>query len=136
VSGKRRSLTGVWSGAYRYPGDAMPETVFNAVIEERGTAFTGRTEEPNWAKIGRAKIVTAEIEGVRSGTDVVFTKFMDGSGGMRHAIRYEGVVNEALTHIEGSWSIPRQWSGTFFMDREDVGESVAAERAEEVKAPR
>lgn len=129
--GKRRSLSGAWSGAYRYPGDALPETVFNATIEEVGGAFTGSTQEPNMHRIGRAKIVTAEIEGTRTGLDVVFTKFMDGSGGMRHAIRYVGAANEALTQITGTWTIPREWSGTFFMHRDDAEEDAAVARDEE-----
>ena len=136
MTNARRSLSGAWSGAYRYPGDALPETVFNAVIEEIGGAFAGRTQELNILRRGGAKIVTAEIEGKRSGLDIAFTKFMDGSGGMRHAIRYVGTANDALTHIEGKWSIPRAWSGTFFMDRDDPGESVSAEQTEQVELKR
>jgi hypothetical protein len=127
------SLTGAWSGAYRYPGDALPETVFNAQIEEVGGAFTGHTQEPNLLRVGPGAVVTAEIEGARDGDQVTFTKFMDGSGGMRHAIRYEGHLNAALTRINGRWIIPREWSGTFFMTRDDLGEEEKmASRTEEI----
>ncbi len=127
---KRRStLTGTWSGAYRYPHDAMPETVFNVRIEEHGGAFTGDMQEPNLTR-GSGPVATADIEGVRSGSSVTFVKFYNGSGGMNHAVRYEGSVNGALTRIDGTWTIPRTWSGTFFMERDDIGEEAAAERAE------
>jgi hypothetical protein len=128
------SLTGAWSGAYRYPGGRLPETVFNATIEEVDGAFTGSSVEPNLRQRSPDRVVTAEIEGVRRGQDVTFTKFMDGSGGMGHAIHYEGISDEALTHIKGSWLIPGQWSGTFFMSREDSGEEEAVRRAETVDA--
>ncbi|MBC7768530.1 MAG: hypothetical protein H7124_07065 [Phycisphaerales bacterium] len=124
---RRSSLTGSWSGAYRYPRDAGPETVFNVEIEEVGGAFTGAMQEPNVIRLAPGPVVTADIEGTRSGASVVFVKFYNGSGGMAHAIRYEGTVDEALTRIEGTWSIPRDWSGTFFMVRDDLGAEAQAE---------
>ena len=51
-------------------------------------------------------MITADIEGVRTGSSVSFTKFMDGSGGMHHAIRYEGTANADLSRIDGTWTIP------------------------------
>lgn len=126
TSNKRRSsLTGSWSGAYRYPGDVQPETVFNAQIEEVAGAFTGAIQEPR--RSGPGGVVTADIEGTRTGSAVSFVKFYDGSGSMSHAVRYEGSVDSDLTRIEGRWTIPRQWSGTFFMTRDDDGEAVAVE---------
>lgn len=132
---RRSTLTGAWSGAYRYPNNAGPETVFNVQIEEVNGAFTGFMQEPNLIRPGFGSVASAEIEGVRSGLSVTFTKFYDGSGGVHHAVRYEGHVNDALSRIEGKWIIPRQWSGTFFMTRDDDGEALeAAERAESVGA--
>lgn len=129
-----QSLTGLWSGAYRYPADAYPETVFNATIEERDGAFTGSTQEPNLRRPWRGDVVTADIDGVRTGQDVTFTKFMNGTGDMRHAVRYDGVADEKLTRIDGTWTIPGEWSGTFFMTRDDHGEEVQAEIVAEVEA--
>lgn len=124
------SLTGAWSGAYRYPRDSYPETVFEATIEESGGAFSGSTLEPNilrpWLGAGP---VTALIEGTRTGSDLNFVKFMDGSGGMDHAIRYSGAVNADFTRIEGAWSIAGDWSGTFFMERSDLGAEEAVAQA-------
>lgn len=72
-------------------------------------------------------VVTADIEGVRTGSSVSFTKFMNGSGGMNHAIRYEGALDADFNRIEGKWSIPGDWSGTFFMTRDDLGADAEAE---------
>ncbi|MGQ0531569.1 MAG: hypothetical protein ACT4OF_02625 [Caulobacteraceae bacterium] len=130
---RRSSLTGSWSGAYRFPGDARPETVFNVQIEEVGGAFTGALQEPNAYGFAPGQVITADIEGVRNGQSVDFTKFYDGSGGMAHAVRYEGTADSDLSRIDGKWSIPRDWSGTFFMVREDDGEAAEAEEAVEEK---
>ena len=127
---RRASLTGSWSGVYRFPNDARPEVVFNAQIEEVGGAFTGTLQEPNVHGYTSGGVVTSDIEGVRTGHTVLFTKFYDGSGGMAHAVRYEGTADANLTRIDGKWSIPRDWSGTFFMVRDDCAAEAAVERAE------
>ena len=131
------SLSGTWSGSYRYPGEAFPETVFSAVIEERDALFTGTTQEPNISRpwIGDA-VITADIDGTREGCDVRFSKFMNGSGGMRHVVLYEGVANEKLSRIEGRWTIPGEWSGSFFMERDDDGASEAVRRSTEEEVGR
>lgn len=129
---RHSTLTGSWSGAYRYPVGGWPETVFNVQIEEIAGAFTGSIQEPNLTRAGFGPIATSDIDGVRSGQAVSFTKFYDGSGGMHHAVLYEGAANEALTRVEGRWTIPRDGSGTFFMTRDDDGAAEAKKRAEEL----
>ena len=124
---RRSSLSGAWSGAYRYPGDVMPETVFEATIEEQDGAFTGATIEPNLLGLSEGAIITADIKGVRTGRNVAFTKQCNGSGGMDHAIEYQGVADERLTRIDGRWAIRGDWSGAFFMTRVDDGEELLAE---------
>ncbi len=121
---RRSSLTGSWSGAYRYAHGA--ETVFNAHIEEVGGAFVGATQEPNEFLDAPTSVLTAEIEGVRTGSSVTFTKFYNHAG-IRHAIRYEGAVDGQLMRIEGRWVIQSSSSGTFFMVRDDDGEAAEAE---------
>jgi hypothetical protein len=137
VSRRRASLTGAWSGAYRYP-NGRHETVFNAQIEESGGSFVGATQEPNDFLDTTDSVLHGEIEGHREGRTVLFTKFYNHShSGARHSIRYEGRVDENLSRIEGRWVIRSDWSGTFFMTRDDDGEAVeAAERAEETIASR
>ena len=130
---RRSSLSGSWSGAYRYPRDAGPETVFNVQIEEVGGAFTGALQEPNTLGRGPGSLVTAEIEGVRTGAAVVFTKFYDGSGAMTHAVRYEGEADADFMRIDGVWRLPSDWSGTFFMVRDDDGAAAEAEEAAEAE---
>ena len=87
-------------------------------------------QEPNLLRPWLGAVSTAEIEGVRTGSSVTFTKFYE-SGSFEHAVRYEGQVDGALTRIEGAWIIPGEWSGTFFMVRDDDGEAVEAEAAVE-----
>ena len=129
---RRSSLTGSWSGAFRYPDD-FPETVFNAQIEERGGAFVGSIQEPNIGEVEiAASVITSDIEGTRSGQIVTFTKFYGPEAPLDFAIRYEGEADESLRRIDGVWINP-DWSGTFFMTRDDLGEEEAAER--EVEAP-
>lgn len=130
---KRASLTGSWSGAYRYPRGGVTEVVFNAQIEEMGATFTGAIQEPNSMGHTAATVLTSDIDGDRTGQTIRFIKFYDGSGGQHHAVRYEGTVNEALTRMEGTWTVRSGWSGTFFMTRDDDGAAAKAEeRAEAV----
>src|SRR5262245_44376371 len=129
----RASLTGSWSGAYRYRHGG--ETVFNAQIEEMGGAFVGSTQEPNEFADPMLSVLTADIEGVRAGQSVTFTKFYH-HGGIGHAIRYEGEADAALMRIEGRWIIPHSGSGTFFMVRDDDGAEAEAEQAAEIEVRR
>jgi hypothetical protein len=130
MTARRSSLTGSWSGAFRYPDDDFAETVFNAQIKESGGAFIGTTQEPNLADPWMtASVLTAEIEGTRAASAVTFTKFYTGAAETDYAVRYEGEVNDDLTRIEGVWIIPGEWSGTFFMARYDDGAAAEAETA-------
>jgi len=133
----RSSLTGSWSGAYRYPSIAGAETVFNAQIEEVGGAFVGSLQEPNDFMPDAVSVLTADIEGTRDGQAVTFIKFYHHEG-IRHAIRYEGVADDALMRIEGKWIIESTWSGTFFMVRDDDGaaEAVVDTAEAEIEIPR
>lgn len=108
MSRPRTSLSGSWSGAFRYPHGPR-ETVFNARIEEVGGAFVGSTEEPNEFAPGAGAVLVAEIEGVRSGNHITFTKFYAPQAGVGHAVRYEGSANSDLTRIEGGWVIHGDW---------------------------
>jgi hypothetical protein len=126
---KRRStLTGSWSGAFRYPDDAFPETVFNAQIEENiAGAFVGSVQEPNIIRPHLSAIIDATLEGAREGSALNFIKYYNGNGGMGHLVTYDGVVDANFQRIDGKWSVPGSWSGTFFMERDDLGEEEAVE---------
>lgn len=129
MSKRRSSLTGSWSGAYRYP-DAGGETVFNVQLQEAGGLFVGSTQEPNDFVASTDSILHAEIGGSREGSSVAFTKFYNHAD-VRHSIRYEGTADDALMRIEGRWVVRSDWSGTFFMVRDDDGEAAEAEESAE-----
>lgn len=80
-------------------------------------------------------MLTAEIEGTRSGLKITFTKFYGAEAELDFAIRYEGEANEALTRIDGIWINP-DWSGTFFMTRDDSGAEEAVEERAEIEIRR
>jgi hypothetical protein len=129
VTKRRATLTGSWSGAFRYPSGALPETVFNAQIEETDGAFVGTIQEPNFTRPGPS-VLRADIEGTRSGLTITFTKFYDAEAAFDFAIRYEGEADEALMRIDGMWINP-DWTGPFFMVRDDEAQAdEAVERAE------
>ena len=128
---RRSSLSGSWSGAYRYPG-GRHETVFNAQIQETAGAFVGVTQEPNAFIDAPDTILHGEIDGHREGRWVTFTKFYNhGHENARHSIRYEGAADDKLTRIEGKWTIRPDWTGIFFMVRDDDGEAAETEEAAE-----
>ena len=43
---RHSTLTGGWSGAYRYPNGNWPETVFNAQIEEVAALLLALSKSP------------------------------------------------------------------------------------------
>ena len=90
MTARRASLTGAWSGAYRYPSGGH-ETVFSAQIEESGGAFVGATQEPNEFINSIDSVLHGEIDGQRSGNIVTFTKFYNH--GDEHANRNRNYHN-------------------------------------------
>jgi hypothetical protein len=124
------SLTGYWSGQYVYPRNSMPPTPFNATLEDRDGQLIGETDEPNlFADLDAARLF-ADLIGTRCGQAVRFVKSMDGTGGANHDIVYEGTASADFMRIEGTWTIPGNWSGGFSMQRLDG--ALAAQRAETV----
>lgn len=112
----------------------MPETVFNARIEEEpGGRFTGSVQEPTMLRKDLGPVADAEIEGAREGQALNFIKFYSGNGGMGHVVTYDGTVDANFQRVDGTWRIPGSWSGTFFMTRDDLGAEEAVEL--EVEAP-
>jgi hypothetical protein len=130
--GRFNSLTGAWSGEYRYPAPSggVPSVPFNARIDESEGSLTGDIDEPNTFADPSAPRLFATMSGTRKGSAVSFVKTMDGTGGANHSIFYEGVVNSDFTRIEGRWSIPGSWGGSFFMERAGATAEEAAIRAE------
>ena len=74
--------------------------------------ITGVTREPDMLYEGPDR--TAEIEGLRTGDAVAFTKTpTDGAD----QIEYAGTLIDEGRRIEGQWHIVGSWSGHFRMDR-------------------
>ena len=61
MSARRSTLTGSWSGAYRFPNDAQPEVVFNAQIDEVEGVFLGALQEPNVYGRTPGSVIKSEI---------------------------------------------------------------------------
>lgn len=122
------TLSGFWTGVYSYPGEATP-VAFNAVLTECAGAVTGECVEPNTFADPTLSELFASFTGARSETVVSLLKTYEAAPGAGHVLQYEGVVDAALTRIEGRWSAlgPLPWSGAFLMNRN--AESVAAATA-------
>ena len=125
--GDKRDLSGVWYG--RYTGDYCgQDNGFIAVLEEQGGAFDGSISEPDDEHGGGTR--RADVTGRRSGNELSFLKQYDGSGGLTHAVRYLGRVNDEGTEVTGVWAV--DWlRGRFVMEREKFS-AEELEEAEEV----
>ena len=133
TTSNRDSLTGVWSGFFSYPGAFEPGQ-FTATLLDFGGVLSGTTHEPDAFGDSDEGVLYAEISGRRNGAAVEFAKTYDGSGDWDHTVRYEGELSPDGLEIEGTWSIPGAWSGTFLMirgQREDTAER-ALMAAEEI----
>lgn len=124
-------LSGRWIGMFNYP-TGLPPGRFDAELRDGGGPITGITTETSERTGG---LLTAIVDGTRTGTAVVFTKRYDDFEEMPHIVQYSGSVDASGDEIDGQWKIPGSWSGTFLMVRESKSE-VAEERAanEPVKA--
>lgn len=108
------NLTGVWHGNYTYPL-GFKSVSFVATLLEAGRHVSGSTYEPHSF---RSEMLYASLSGSRDCTTVEFTKTCQNGGEeYQWSIEYEGRLNEDGTEIEGTWTIPNQWSGKFLMIR-------------------
>ena len=106
-------LGGRWIGIFNYPSRLPPEQ-FEAELRDTDGLITGVTSEPGLT----GAILTAVIDGTRSGTAVTFTKRYDDYEEMPHQVLYTGTVAADGNEIEGRWEISPAWSGSFIMIRE------------------
>ena len=128
-------LSGRWSGVYFYPTDAemnpsddWPPTPFTADLVDRGGFIEGRSEENSFDADGiEIVFVPAALEGSHQNGVLTFTKSPQG-GGHIHTIDYAGTISGDGNSIAGDWIIYGEWSGTFRMQRSDVGATEAIER--------
>jgi hypothetical protein len=132
MAGGFDSLSGLWNGQFTYPRAWGPE-FFTATLVETQDFLGGSIQEVARSGRSKGKTLYATVSGTRHGAKVDFRKTYE-SATRTHSVVYTGVVNADGTEIEGSWSIPGNWSGRFLMLRE-TGESVAATRRVAEKLP-
>ena len=125
-------LTGEWSGIYNYPAHYPPNS-FEASIRDSGGVISGVIRQPGEFFEPAGIMQHAVIEGSRDRSMVRFVKMYDDLS--RPTPHYQGVIQLGGDEIEGEWTIPGDWSGTFLMVRggkaeeaeeREVGEEIAA----------
>jgi hypothetical protein len=107
-------LTGRWSGIFNYPA-LFPPNSFEADIRDTGGLIAGLITQPRETFEGPGPARQAIIEGSREGSTLRFVKFYDDLD--RPTPHYHGVIQPGGDEIEGEWTIPGDWSGTFLMIR-------------------
>jgi hypothetical protein len=123
-------LSGQWSGIYSYPS-LYPPNMFEAVIRDNGGVITGETSQKGEFFEPVGTVQHALIEGSRDGSTISFVKMYDDL--TRATPHYRGTIQPGGDEIEGEWTIPGNWSGTFLMIRgAKAGEAVARRVSEEV----
>ena len=110
-------LTGGWQGIYYYPARFEPVPFEASLIEFEGLV-AGTTSEINRVAGGAEQKMQGHLNGERSGDAVHFSKVYVGAPDQhRLEILYAGTVRDKGTRIEGTWTIPGDWSGVFKMTR-------------------
>ena len=123
-------LSGHWTGIFNYPS-LFPPNSFEAEIRDTGGLITGVITQPREVFEGPGPSRQAVIEGNRAGSSLTFIKMYDDMD--RPTPHYHGVIQEGGDEIEGEWTIPGDWSGTFLMIRGSrAGEAVARKESVEV----
>ena len=123
-------LSGQWSGIYSYPS-LYPPNMFEAVIRDSGGIITGVISQPGEFFEAPGTIQHAVIEGSRTGSTLAFIKIYDDLD--RPTPHYSGTIQPGGDEIEGEWTIPGDWSGTFLMIRgAKAGEAIERKVSEKV----
>ena len=107
-------LTGDWSGLYNYPS-LLPPNTFEASIRDSGGIITGVIRQPGEIIEPAGITQHSVIEGSREGSIVRWIKVYDDLS--RATPHYHGRIQPGGDEIEGEWTIPGDWSGTFLMVR-------------------
>jgi hypothetical protein len=125
-------LSGHWHGFYNMPVDEPP-TLFEAELLDTGGLLSGESTEEGDTPDCFGMTLHAVIDGRRDGDRVAFTKRYDYLPRADYAIDYEGVLAPGGDEIEGRWTIPGVWSGTFLMVRASrQSEAIERQASEKV----
>lgn len=121
-------LTGQWSGVFNYPS-LFPPNSFEAAIRDSGGLISGVITQPREVFEGPGPSRQAVIEGSREGSQLRFIKIYDDLD--RPTPHYQGIVQPGGDEIEGEWTIPGDWSGTFLMIRGSRADQAEERRVSE-----
>ena len=121
-------LSGDWAGMFSYPA-MFPPNEFQAVLRDTGGVVTGLITQPREVFDMPGPPREAVIEGQRAGNRLSFIKIYDDLE--RPTVHYQGTIQSGGDEIEGIWTIPGDWSGTFMMVRARREEAAVERRAKE-----
>lgn len=121
-SGDGFDLSGHWSGMFSYPS-LFPPNSFEAEIRDSGGLVTGLITQPREPFEPPGPPRCAMIDGRRDGDTLTFVKFYDDLD--RPTPHYRGRIQPGGDEVNGEWTIPGDWSGTFIMIRQ--GKEAAKE---------
>ena len=121
-------LSGQWSGVYSYPS-LYPPNMFEATLRDTGGLITGVISQPGEFFEPPGTVQHAVIEGRTEGGTLSFVKIYDDLS--RPTPHYHGIVHPGGDEIEGEWTIPGDWSGTFLMIRGAKADAAIARRVSE-----
>jgi hypothetical protein len=123
------NLGGAWNGLYSYRW--APDSVsFVALLIDLGSSFIGSIHEYEGLISEQRLLLYASVDGEREGPRVSFFKTYDGTGGWKHTVRYEGVLNGDATEIGGQWHVEGA-TGPFIMTRAGAVEEAEIRKAVE-----
>lgn len=107
-------LSGHWVGMFNYPSEFPPNN-FEAELRDTGGIVTGLITQPREVFDIAGPPRQAVIDGQRAGSQLSFVKIYDDLD--RPTVHYTGTIQPGGDEIEGIWTIPGDWSGTFMMVR-------------------
>ena len=117
-------LSGRWHGFFNYPAQ-FPPNEFAAELTDVGGTISGLITQPGELFYPPGTILQAVVEGRREGSELRFIKIYDDLD--RPTPHYRGTILAGGDEVQGEWTIPGDWSGTFFMIR-GAGAKAAEER--------
>jgi hypothetical protein len=121
MTGTGVSIGGDWTGVYDYGANQGDPVPFTAMLFDIRGAVWGTITEPNTFVADAGDNLVSDVNGIRSGQEVRFTKTYQGrpSGG-EYAIAYTGLVSAGGNRIEGEWRLATPFgsrNGPFVMNR-------------------
>ena len=128
MSGGEADLSGKWSGFFNYPSQ-FPPNPFEAELTDRDGTISGLITQPGELFYPPGTVLQAVVEGSRAGAELRFIKIYDDLD--RPTPHYRGTIQPGGDEVHGEWTIPGDWSGTFFMIRAGRAKAAAERRVSE-----